>query len=353
MLNFIYMKKLLSLFLFITLAGVGCISFSGSGGNDGGVWRSVDQGAHWQQFNAFPTAQAIGSIGGVDILDFTADPQDRLAIYAHTYADGLLYTYDGGATWQRARDLSAGLVTGVSVNSKDKCTVYVSSGPRVYKTTDCSRSYTDIYFETSGNTITEVVNDWFNTNIVYIGMNNGDVLKSLDSGVSWSVLKRFSDYVQKIYISPQDSRTVYIGTRNSGIWKSTDGGANWESLSEKLGQYGGGAGLVDIVGDKTSRDLMLIATQYGILRTRDGGATWEPLKLHTAPGSVLIYSLAVNPGNANHVYYGTASTFYKSLDGGATWVTERLPTSRAATVITVDPEDGNVIYLGGTKIKQE
>ena len=93
-----------------------------------------------------------------------------------------------------------------------------------------------------------------------------------------------------------------------------------------------------------------MASKYGLIRSKDGGASWEPLTLLTKAGSVEIDSLALDPKNANRLYYGTASTFYKSEDGGATWSTKKLPTSRAGAALLVDAGDSNVVYLGAFKI---
>ncbi|MBI4133461.1 hypothetical protein HY478_02500 [Candidatus Uhrbacteria bacterium] len=346
--------KLIALVLFITLTGVGCISFSGKSRQaDGGVFKTVDQGEHWVVKKVFLTAEGIKSISGENIVALTVDPQDHLALYAGTTDSGLFYTYDGGDSWFQARQLSGGRVNAVSVDAKNKCTIYVASGQRIWKSVDCSRSFTPIYFEARSNvTMTQITADWFNTRVLYAGTSEGDVLKSADGGANWASVHRLEDRVVSIYIDPFDSRIVYIGLKDDGLWKTTDAGGTWVELSDALKDFGRGRGLVSIVGDAVTRDLLMIANKYGILRSTDGGVSWQALNLPTPPESVTIHSLAVNPRNGNEIYYGTASTFYRSTNGGANWTTKKLPTSRAATMLLVDFQDSNVLYLGTTLIKR-
>ncbi len=346
--------KTSALILFMVFAGVGCIKFQSSSREaDGGLWKTVDQGERWSQKKVLLTAEGIKSIGGESITTLVADPQDRLALYAGTTEAGLFYTYDGGDSWFQARQLSSGRVSAVAVDAKNKCTIYVAMGSRIWKSTDCSRSFSSIYFEARSDvSLTQIVPDWFNTRVVYAGTSEGDVLKSADGGANWASVVRLDDYVVKIHIDPFDSRIVYVGLKDKGIWKSTDAGANWTDLSEGFKEFKRGRGLAGMVGDAVTRDTLIVANKYGLLRTTDGGLSWQALNLPTPPESVTIHSLAVNPKNGNEIYYGTTSTFYRSSNGGANWTTKKLPTSRAATALLVDSQDAKVLYLGATLFKK-
>ena len=60
----------------------------------------------------------------------------------------------------------------------------------------------------------------------------------------------------------------------------------------------------------------------------------------------------LNPQNGNEIYYGTATTFYKTDNGGQDWTTKKLPTSRASSVLAVDPANSNVVYMGTQKLEK-
>lgn len=350
-------KKIYYIFLLLagtTLMGQGCISFGGGGtkaGIDGGVFKSTDKGENWVQKVAV-AATKPASINNVNVVTMIFDPQDSRTIYLGT-ENGLFYTLDGAESWFQAGALSSGKVSAVAIDAKDKCNLYAAIGNKVFKTTDCTRTWQNIYVDTRADqVVTALASDSYNPNIIYAGLSGGDLIKSVDGGISWTVIRRFENQVAKILINFYDTRIIYVATLGAGIWKSTDGGTNWVDLNEKLREYDGSMEFKNLVLDFSKKDSLVLASKYGLLRTLDGGLTWESIQLLTPPGSVDIYSLALNPQNGNEIYYGTSSTLYKSNDGGAKWVTRKLPTTRAATYLLVDPNNGNIVYLGTTKFKK-
>lgn len=337
----------------VVLLGAGCISFqSSSTEGDGGVWRTDNRGDEWAQKKVWLSAAGVKNMSSQNVDNFFEDPSDHLAIYAGTTEGGLFYSYDGGESWFQARQLATGRVRSVAVDSRDKCTIYVAMGPRVWKSTDCSRTFSSSYFESRADVvIKQVIVDWFNSDIVYAGSSRGDVLKSTNGGGNWTTVKRLDDTIQTMYMDPFDSRIVYVALKDSGVWKTADGGDSWTDFSESLREFDKHRNVVALVGDKTTEGLLLIAMKYGIMRSADGGETWEALNLLTPPGSVVIRSLAVNPRNGNEIYYGTDSTFYRSANGGADWVTQKLPTKRAPTALIVNSQDSNAVFMGTTLFK--
>jgi len=352
------MKKFYFIFLFLagfTLIGAGCISFGGGGGStgiDGGVFKSTDKGESWQQ-KAAVAAVKPGSIANANVATMVFDPQDSKTIYLGTAENGLLYTTDGAESWVQAGALSSGRINAVAVDAKEKCNIYAAAGNRIFKTSDCARTWQTVYIDTRADqVVTAVAVDSFNPTLIYAGFSGGDLFKSNDAGASWTAIRRFGNQISKILVNYYDTRILYVGTAGSGIWKSVDGGANWVDLNEKLREYGGSMEFKNLVLDFSKRDSLILASKYGLLRTSDGGGTWQPISLLTPPGSVDIFSLTLNPQNGNEIYYGTTSTLYKSVDGGVKWVTRKLPTSRAATFLLADPNNGNIVYLGTTKLKK-
>ncbi len=348
-------------FVFIILAGLvlvgpGCISFGGgggsAGGNDGGVFKSADKAENWQQKVAVAAVKP-GSLAGVDVVTIVFDPKDSKTVYLGTAANGLFYSTDAAESWFQVPTLAVGRVSAIAVDTKDKCNVYASSGNKIFKTSDCTRTWQNVYVDTRADqSVTAMEVDSYNPSILYAGLSGGDMLKSTDAGASWSVIKRFENEIKKILVNFYDTRILYVGTAKKGVWKTTDGGANWTDLSEKLEQFDDAFDFKNLALDFSKRDNLILASRYGLLRTTDGGSSWQAIELLTPPGSVDIYSLALNPDNGSEIYYGTSSTLYKTNDGGVKWVTRKLPTTRAATYLLIDPNDGNLVYLGTTKLKK-
>jgi len=350
------LSKVLPLALAFVLMGQGCfIKFNNSGASDGGVWKTSDRGEHWVQKNAILSVGGGRNMNTANILSIVPDQSDPLTIYVGTDGNGVLYTTDGGESWSQPKDIGSAKISGIALNRKDKCTVYAITAGLVVETTDCTRTWSKIYEESrTGVTFTSIALDHFNTNIVYIATTKGDIIKSVDGGMSWATIttQPFTSQVNKLIIDPFDSRIIYAGTKSDGIWKTTDSGTSWVDMTKGLAQFDGSKDLYDLVPDLSKRDSYVLVSRYGLIRTNDAGVTWTKIPLVTGPGQARIYSMGMNPSNGQDIYYSTATVFYKSSNGGANWATKRLPTTRIGSALIVSGKDANTIYLGTLLIKK-
>ncbi len=339
----------------LVLLGAGCIQITGTGGGsgtDGGIFRSSDRGSKWVSKSAIATVGSARNFANANVTALTFDPTDKKAVYAGT-ENGLFYSYDAGDSWHAASSLGAVRVLSVAVNQADKCMIYVATGNRIMRTSDCSRTWENIYFDSRPETrMNSVLIDHFNPMNVYAATSQGDLLKSGDAGGSWTPIHRFENEVRQILSTAADSRVMYVATRNKGVWKTADGGVTWIDLSPGMGEYAGALDNVLIAEDIARGNSVLTASNYGLLRSIDGGATWKPITLLTPVGSTVIYSLAVSPKDSNFLAYGTINTLYRTVDGGRKWTTSKLPTTRAASSLFVDPTNDSVLFMGTTLFKQ-
>ncbi len=336
----------------LVLLGQGCVfpgSRSTSSATDGGVFRTADAGDSWTQLAALPAARAIGSIAGANILALEADPQDAAVLYAGTRENGLIFSLDGAAAWQRPRldVLREGAITDVEVDPQDVCTVYVVKGQRLYKTEDCLRSFNqDVYVETRANVrITDVAVDWYNPSIVWLGESNGDLHKSEDGGRTWRRVFDNRSAVSTILVHAGDSRRVLVGTEGNGFFRTDDAGQTWTQIRDQLRNMRGSDTVRALAQDNGAR-VAIAATSYGLLRSVDFGETWEPLQLLTAPGQVDIRAVAVGPERVEDIAYAVTGTFYRTTDGGQNWTTDRLPSTRVPSHLLNDPTAPNAYFLG-------
>ena len=347
-------KRLLLLAASLLLVGQGCIQITtgGSANQLGGVFRSGDRGASWQPKSSIASVGQARSFSGSNVTAIAFDPSDHKTIYAGTDA-GLLYSLDRGDAWQGATTLGAVPIAAVAVSPNDKCVVFAATGGKVMRTGDCARTWDNVYFDPRGATrITSVKVDHFNPQLVYASTSQGDLLKSTDSGSSWSPIHRFDNLIRQIVMTAADSRVMYVVTQNKGLWKTTDAGATWTDLSPGLGAFAGALDNMIVVEDVARGNSLVAASNYGLLRTIDGGATWKALTLLTPPGSTVIYSLAVSPKDSNYLVYGTVNTLYRSADGGGKWTTSKLPSTHTATNLQFDPTDDSTVFMGTSLIKQ-
>lgn len=343
--------KLFIPLLALILVGQGCFSLGGKTvtAGDGGVFKTGDAGDSWAQVNVIPGAKGIGTISGANIRTMEIDPQDKSVMYIGTLENGLLYTEDTAVTWQQPRTaaLKSGPINDIEVDPNNVCTVYVAKQQRLYKTENCARSFdSETYVETRSSVfIRRIAVDWFNPDVVWIGLSNGDVFKSEDGGNTWQNKLSTRRAITEILINNSDSRSVLVSTDRKGFYKTTDSGENWEQLEEGIKALKN-ADMVHEMVQTSNSDTLIAATDYGLIRSNDFGNTWEALKLLTAPGQVDIKALAIAPDNANRVYYSASATFYASADGGSTWTTHSVPTTRAVEAMLIDPNDPSVLYIG-------
>ncbi len=349
------MRKLFFVLPFIALIGAGCINVKPRTSDSGGVFKTADAGVKWEAASILPLPAGVSSIAGVDVANLLFDPSDPDTLYLGTTGNGLLVSYDNAASWLRIKEpqLREGVINAVAVDPSSKCTVYVAKGANVLKTTDCNRTYdTQAFVETNGKSVLVLEEDWYNTETVWLGTAAGDVIKSVDGGKNWSTMNRVRGAVADILIDNADSRIVLVLTQARGLWRSEDGGANWVQLDDELKNVGGGEDGFQLTQTKDGA-IQFMINQRGINRSLDHGKTWEALTLLTKPNSVRIYSMAVNPSDANMLSYGTDTTLYTSTDGGTNWATRALPTTRAATALAVDPNDPAALFVGVATIEKK
>lgn len=343
-------------FVFLLLAGQGCISLSGSGSTTtgpAGMWVSGDKGNTWQQISLLPQAGGVRVLSGVSVFRLGTDPQDPKALYWASRDQGFFYSYDDGNTWrQPAPPLNTGFVYSVAVDPRDKCNIYAATGGSVYKSDDCSRSWKEVYRDSSGDHVAAVAFNPFNPRQVFLAKAGGDLLQSSDNAVSWSVMKRFGTRIESFIPDPFIGNTFYVASRTQGLYRTQNGGTVWDNLGSNLKEFPGALEYRRLYLHPTKKSVIYWISTYGILVSEDTGNTWMPMNLINAPGSANIYAFAVNPKNDKEIYYTATiaerSTFYRSADGGKSWITKKLPTDQRPTALRVHPVNENVVYIGFT-----
>lgn len=350
-------KNLIMVMSMLIFVGQGCVSLGGNKvvtEGSAGVFVSTDKGENWTPLTALPEADGVKSIATANVYRIQEDPQDPGAMYLLTRDQGMYYTYNEGRVWQRPAEplLQSGFIYSVAVHPKDKCTIFATNGNQVFRSSDCNRTYEEVYRESrSGVTIQSLKFENGEPFKLLMAENNGDLLQSMDSGKSWTVINRFGSQIVHIEADKLKSGQMYVITRDQGLSRSVDGGQTWVSLGEKLKEYSGGLEYRGFVLHPTKANVIYWLSTYGILYSTNAGDSWQPIDLITPPGSVNIYSFAVNPKNDQEMYYTATlkdfsrSTFYRSIDGGKNWTTKKLPSGQIP--ITLKPHlEKDYLYLG-------
>ena len=330
------------------------------------IFYSSDKGNIWRDSSLISSPSAtLEKITNLDISGLYGDPSDNLAVYAAT-ADGLYYTYNVSKGWNKVEALPSELVRSVAVSPTDKCLIYVAIANRLYKSDDCARTFTQAYYDNDKTvSVNSVIIDDYNPRNLYLGTSRGEIIKSIDSGLSWRTIYRLDEAVARVVSSPQDSRLIFMATEKSKLYSfisntetnpltSEDLDRNFQvnnfrNLNAVLTDLKVGAKFKDFVSAQSDGTLFL-ATSEMILRSTDDGTSWESLNLIQPDGKAEVNVLAINPQDSKEIYYVTNGTFFRSSDGAATWTTKKLPSARGGSALLVDFSNPNSVYLGTSKV---
>ncbi len=337
--------------------------------NNDSVFFTINRGNTWRPIDAIPTINGQRlSLNGLNVKVLRADPEDPAAIYLGSWQRGLYYTYHIQQGWQFVSGLPATMINDVQVDPQNKCTIYVALANRVYRSTDCSRTWKQIYFDNDQQaTINTIAIDYVNPRNIYLGTSQGNIIKSIDRGVSWRTIHRLPSGIAKLLISPADSSLLFVASVNNKIFRFNSNSNtnlapsaninqnflidNWTDLNTVLADYQLGSHFRNIIVNPQDGTIFL-ATDNLILRSTDKGISWAKIKLLSTTQNSKIQTFAVNPHNSADLYYVTDYAFFSSHDGGVTWKTQKLPTGRSGAALLIDAQNPNNIYLGTVKLNK-
>jgi photosystem II stability/assembly factor-like uncharacterized protein len=342
------MKKFLILVLGLSLTAASCNLLGSSGVK--GVLKSEDGGETYQPFNKM---ESKGDIGKVSVNAMALDPNDGDIAYLGS-AGGVHRTQDGAKTWKLI--LTGGRVGDIAVDPSKTEIIYAAgvSGEngKILKTTDAGQTWKDIFTEPSkNNPILSVAISRANAKILLAGMNSGEVIRSVDEGVTWQIVRDFGNPI--IDIEYTDSTTAYVLTQTKGLFVSADQGSSWTAVEVKIQPQGSTSTRLpatrtfyDAAFDSRLKGVIFLASAQGLLRTVDSGATWTLMPLPVVNETLNVSAVAINPTNSNNLLIAIGSSIFKSTNGGVTWETKKLPTQQRVKTILINPDEPNKIYLG-------
>jgi photosystem II stability/assembly factor-like uncharacterized protein len=319
---------------------------------DGGIFRSLDRG---ETFEQKVTVSKNQTIAGADILSIKIDPQDSKIIYLGTVSEGIFKSMDGGDTWYRLNETNQVFskranVYDIAIDPNNSAYLYVGTYQdrlgRLFRSPDGGKNWEEVYrVSRERYAIFAVEIDSFDPSVVYIGTAEGGLLKSSDFGKSWRIINWFDDVISDIKVDPHDTRIVYVSTLNKGLYKTTDKGSTWQHL-DGVSSFFESRQIETLVMDNRNPNVLYTGSQTGLLKSVDGGTSWQRVNIVIPPNSIPVKAVALDPVDASALYYAAGNVLYRSSDNGQTWVVHPIATSKTIQVITIDPKDSNVIYLG-------
>jgi photosystem II stability/assembly factor-like uncharacterized protein len=282
--------------------------------NDGGVYRSDDQGATWikashglivTQFYDIGAWSQIGTVAGGGSQDngtnmttggltwsnifgwdggyFVLHPSDPRTIYAEHQNTDIHKSTDGGNTWvQKTSGLSGGTpwVGVITMDPNAPNTLFVGTN-QVFRTTDGCATAWVASSQTLTGSVTSITIAESDSNRVYAATTSGKVYRSDDNGATspWTdkssglPTRSVTDVV--VRHTDRDRVAISFGGVSSGpgaasVFLSADGATTWTDISGDLPKVPVSA----LAFDPVALETLYAGTDVGVFRTADGGATW-------------------------------------------------------------------------------
>jgi len=172
---------------------------------------------------------------------------------------------------------------------------------RTANTSTTGPTWTAIKAPTAGNSnISAIAMASGNSNLIWVGHNNGDVYSTTTGTVvspTWTRADLGTPnlpgrQVTRIAIDPANTQKVYVtfgGFSADNVWRTTNGGATWSDITGS-----GLTGLPDVpvrslVINPNNSNWLYVGTEVGIFASEDGGATWNVP--HDGPANVSVDEL--------------------------------------------------------------
>ena len=189
-----------------------------------GVFRSIDNGVHWQQISP------EGSTEIHEIQSIAIDPADPNVIYAGTWHLPWKTT-DGGVTWHNIKEgvIDDSDVFSIIVDPKDPKVVYASACSGIYKSSDAGEMFRKVQGIPSAARRTRTLEqDPEHLETVFAGTTEG-LYRTTDAGAQWDRLTPADVIVNDVYVDPTNSQHVLLATDRGGVYRSEDGGTTFET----------------------------------------------------------------------------------------------------------------------------
>jgi photosystem II stability/assembly factor-like uncharacterized protein len=319
-------------------------------GNDGGVWKSTDitsatsssSSNTWSSVSTgIITTQFYGGASSAAGTKIAGGTQDNGSL-----------SYSGSTTWTEFFGGDGGFSAIDQTDSNYVYGEYVYAG--IHRSSDGGVN-SDGYIcdgitesncngATSANFIAPFILDPNSQSRMLVGAASlWRTSNAKASTPSWSAIKdassTSSNYISAIAVATGNSDLIWVGHNNGEVYKTTNGTATtptWSSVT-----VGPARKVMRILIDASDTNTVYISfggySSGNLLKTTNGGTTWTTIA--TGLPSVPIRGIARHPTNSSWLYAGTEVGLYTSEDGGTTWST----TNDGPGTISIDE-----VFFAGT-----
>ena len=198
----------------------------------------------------------------------------------------------------------------------------------------------------------ECIIDPEDPNILYASSQYGNIGISYDGGNNFASIRPDKDekgaWVTPYIMHPEKNNILYAGYTN--LYRSGDMGKHWTNLGTNLANNDK---YISLAIAPSNPDIILVANRYKIWKTIDRGISWTEITngLPPLPPGIITY-IAIAEYNPNKIWlsisnYTKEEKVYTSEDGGSTWTnySSGLP-NVPANCIVIEKGSKSGLYMG-------
>jgi photosystem II stability/assembly factor-like uncharacterized protein len=338
-----------------TLGGV-----SSGGGPAVSFVRSSDGGT---TFESKTTLDAKTTFASAEVISMAMSAQDTRRIFLGTKESGMFASDNSGDSWRKIKYPPTriyGLVVDGSNAQRLFATGEFQGRGKIYQSTDAGENWNEVYTEpANGTVIVSLVQDPFNSQVLYAGTSVGMVIRTNDGGATWKNVALSSSMgghiIRSIIFDPKKESSIYFLVDGKGVYVSdgektiTEPGVTVSAAQVALSTTtADSSGAVSMAIDPSRSGVVYVGSVKGMARSTDFGKTWESIDIIGSANAKKppINAIAINPKNSDEISYIAALTLYKSTDGGVHWSTHQISSDKSASLLRYDPYDASVMYIG-------
>jgi photosystem II stability/assembly factor-like uncharacterized protein len=275
---------------------------------------------------------------------------------------GLFRSTNGGDRFQPLGltddQLGFGATTG-SVDPTDPGVIYVNTYRGNFKSVNGGATFMPINGGWRAASARHIAFDNDRKPNLYVAASSGGgILRTRNRGPRYERVPHPSelDGTAQLAIAPTDPDTIFAGT-GDGLWRTSDGGRSWARAEVDP------ASVVftdeaEIAVDPTDANNVYFVTASrfgspGFYRSTDAGSTFQ--RTYFDPDVVFgtrLTDLAIDPRNPTVIFAGSGAIFgmdagpLRSADGGVSFSSGPLQHSTIKEIV-IDPNDPDTVYLAG------
>ena len=311
-----------------------------------GLYETENGGRFWERRYIYPV--------GSDL----SDPEARNAEIAAQVAanDNIVTTDDEISTRNPNIIFVAGTVERIG---------------KIWRSENGGRTFREVYSEiNSGDSIVGVEIDALSDNVVYALLEGGVLVRSRDSGDTWTKIQDFSQNAVQLGVVPEFDNLLFILFGGQGYAYSRDQGATWQNVpltreSSKIGEnqtkdftirrdvldpttFGRFQRLVPIRNNQGS---WLLLADNQIWYTEDITKPFIKMVLPLTEEKYKVASVGVDPSvGVDRVLVSIDNNLFETKNRGESWSTNNIIGLNTQigdiNSIVIDERNSNIVYLG-------